>query len=243
MEWSCVWGRDAYRATPDLQAIDRAAAEQGVDEGWVTLELFRQPSRVWVSDRVEPAAIAHGARLLATGIRGDHWILVAPAETPMAVELTQHLTPAGRTAWFEAGRTGPCPGPDPADHLPLDPAIKAVSISKANEEEQRAIDVCVQIFGVEDVKGMGRIPRARDAYKYAPLKGTNPDLQNDRPAWIVAFTGMLDLPRGTELARDPLCVLTELEPGPMLLLPWGTVDSPARPEDTKQVYRLPALMP
>ncbi len=130
-----------------------------------------------------------------------------------------HETPAGDTAWFEGNKAGPCPAADPADALRLDPAIKPVSISKANAEEQRAIDLCISYgFTVEDVAGMGRVPRAKRLQARA-ARSAEPDLTNDQPVWVVDYRGMLRLPRGGGVARDPICFLTELEPGPILLLP------------------------
>jgi hypothetical protein len=245
MGWTCRWGADASRVLPDLAAVDRAADEQRVTEGWVDVTLFRQPSRIWIGDDVVAAALAHAATLLATGTRGDHWILVHRDGRDMAVQLGPHRTPAGRTAWLEGNSTGPCPAStESADALPLDPAVKPVSISSASADEQRALDMCISFtFRVEDVAGMGKIPRARDAYKYVPLTGREPDLKNDRPAWIVAFQGELRLPRRAERAKDPICLITELEPSPMFMLPWGTVDNPSFLEHLKRVYRLPPLQP
>lgn len=252
MHWTCGWGADILRVFPDRAAVDRAADEQSVTEGWVDVTLLRQPTRVWIGDDAIAAALAHDAKLLATGTRGDHWIFVHRNGRDMAVQLVPHRTPAGHTAWFEGNSAGPCPAPsaspaptaDPVDALPLDPAVKPVSISNANADEQRAMDMCISFsFTTDDVVGMGKIPHARDAYKYVPLTGREPDLKNDLPVWIVAFKGILRMPRGGELAIDPICLLTELEPGPMFMLPWGTVGHPDSLEHLERKYRLPPLLP
>jgi hypothetical protein len=95
MHWKCGWRADILRVFPDLAAVDRAADEQSVTEGWVDVTLLGQPERVWIGDGAIAATLAHDAKLLATGTRGDQWILVHRDGRDIAVQLVLHRTPAG----------------------------------------------------------------------------------------------------------------------------------------------------
>ena len=60
------------------------------------------------------------------------------------VRRERRTLPGTRSSRFAAVRSG---------------EIEPVFISKANAEQQRAIDLCI-IFGFRDVAGMGKVPRA-----------------------------------------------------------------------------------
>jgi hypothetical protein len=136
--------------------------------------------------------------------------------------------------------------PSASNVLPIDPAIKPISRSKPTAVEKRALDLCmVGYFGFtsDDVAGAGQISHGRDATKYVPLTGREPELETDQPVWIVAYHGALPVPRRPDLlARDPVCILVGDKP--VLYLPYGVVGSP-QPQENRPLleFRLPPLAP
>ena len=124
-------------------------------------------------------------------------------------------------------------------------AVEPVSRSNPSDEAQAAMKLCgVDRIGIEHVTQMGEIASARDAARYVGLWGAEPELQTDAAAWLIVFSGKIDLGRGY-WAQDPVCAViagtpTMFEPGP-----YGrgdTTEIPPTPE-TQPTEALPALAP
>jgi hypothetical protein len=100
------------------------------------------------------------------------------------------------------------PSPD-SSARPVDPTITPVSRASPSPEAEAAIEACgADRAGLDHVVGMGRIPSARDTAVYADLVGVEPEIQSDRPAWMIQFAGRIDLGRGY-WADDPVCVVID----------------------------------
>jgi hypothetical protein len=70
------------------------------------------------------------------------------------------------------------------------------------------LDLCEAAgFDVSGISGMAMLPSASDIPKYARLTGQEPELRIDGPAWVVAYSGRMTLPRGLGWADDPTCVV------------------------------------
>lgn len=87
-------------------------------------------------------------------------------------------------------------------------SIEPVSLSHPSPEAAAALRICqVDTIGPDMVSGMGRIPHARDAVRYAPLTGLEPEIQTDAPGWIVTFNGEVPMPKSGEIWIDPTCIV------------------------------------
>jgi hypothetical protein len=87
-------------------------------------------------------------------------------------------------------------------------SIEPVSLSNPSPEAAAALRICqVDTIGPDMVSGMGRIPEARDAVRYVPLTGLEPEIQTDAPAWIVTFNGEVPMPKSGEIWIDPTCIV------------------------------------
>ncbi len=133
--------------------------------------------------------------------------------------------------------------PSAAGDAPM--AIQAVSRSNPTPEAAAALQSCgVARIGIEHVAQMGLVASARDAVRYVPIRGVEPELQTDAAVWLVVFSGRIDLGRGY-WAEDPVCAViggtpTMFEPGP-----YGrgdTTEVPPTPR-TNPTETLPALAP
>ena len=98
--------------------------------------------------------------------------------------------------------------------LPVDPAIQAVSVSNPPAAAARTFEVClvnelVARNGIGVIAGIGRIDHASDAIHYARLTRREPELQTDKPAWLVQFRGDIRLPGGGRAFVDPTCIVVE----------------------------------
>lgn len=87
-------------------------------------------------------------------------------------------------------------------------SVEPVSLSHPSPEAADALRICqVDTIGADKVSGMGRIPAARDAVRYVPLTGLEPEIQTDDPAWIVSFHGEVPMPKSGEVWIDPTCIV------------------------------------
>jgi hypothetical protein len=100
-------------------------------------------------------------------------------------------------------------------------------------------------FGPQTVTGMALIAHARNAGLYVPVRGQEPELATDAPAWIVTFGGRLELPRGMGWTDDPVCVVVDGQPYFYIVGARGkgdTMTSP-RPYLDPPKFALPSLAP
>jgi hypothetical protein len=111
---------------------------------------------------------------------------------------------------------GSSPPVEPAA-VPVDTTIDPVSLSRPPADAERALELCrvrdwVDRNGADVIAGMGKIEHAKDAVHYARLTGLEPELQSDRPAWIVQFRG--DIRVDWELVfTDPVCIVVDGDGG------------------------------
>lgn len=108
------------------------------------------------------------------------------------------------------------PAAEPAA-IPVDTTIDPVSLSNPPADAERALELCrvrdwIDRNGTDVIAGMGKIDRAKDAVHYARLTGLEPELQSDRPAWLVQFRG--DIRVDWELVfTDPICIVVDGDGG------------------------------
>jgi hypothetical protein len=97
----------------------------------------------------------------------------------------------------------------PTAQLPVDTTIAAVSLLDPSPEAAEALQIChvTENLGPDLVSGMGQIHHARDALRYAPLTGLEPEIKTDAPAWIVTFKGEVPMPMTGEIWVDPTCIV------------------------------------
>jgi hypothetical protein len=106
----------------------------------------------------------------------------------------------------------PAASPTPSTVRTVDPTIEPVSASAPSPDARKVMELCLALklsgeVDVEHVAGMGLIPHARDAVRYVPLTGREPELETDEPAWLIQLRGEILLPRGFGTAFDPTCVV------------------------------------
>jgi hypothetical protein len=162
-----------------------------------------------------------------------------PSDRAALPTATEEMTEVP-TAVGERSET-PAPSPSAA----VDPAIRPVSRSRPGPEAKHVLDLCnADYYGLDAIAGMGKVAHARDVPNYVPLLPTNPELKDDKPAWVVEFQGRFDLQRGLGWALDPVCVVIDGEP--ILFLPngagLGEVTPPPR-ERPQPTLALPSLAP
>lgn len=102
-------------------------------------------------------------------------------------------------------------------------------------------------LGPDLVSGMGRIDHARDAARYAPLTGLEPEIKTDAPAWIVTFKGDVPMPMTGEIWVDPTCIVVDGDggfyaTGPVKILSSKATVTP-RPAKQQPDLALPPLLP
>jgi hypothetical protein len=93
-------------------------------------------------------------------------------------------------------------------------AISPVSLSRPPADAARAFEVCsvrgwVDQRGIGVIAGLGRVPHAIDAPHYARLTGREPELQSNKPAWIVQFRGEIRMPWSNTVYVDPACIVVD----------------------------------
>jgi hypothetical protein len=139
------------------------------------------------------------------------------------------------------------PGTSAPSPRPLNAVGDIASVSRSNPgaAASAALKLCgVDRIGIEHVARMGEIPSARDAARYVPLRGVEPELQTDASAWLIVFSGKINLGHAY-WAQDPICAVidgtpTMFEPGP-----YGrgdTTEVPPTPQ-APPTLPLPALTP
>jgi hypothetical protein len=92
--------------------------------------------------------------------------------------------------------------------------IAPVSLSQPTPAAARAFELClvrgwVERSGINVIAGIGRIDHAYEAAHYARLTGREPELQSDKPAWIVQFRGDIRMALSNTVYVDPACVVVE----------------------------------
>ncbi len=132
--------------------------------------------------------------------------------------------------------------------VPVDPSIDPVSLSKPSADAAEALRICqvVDVHGVEKVTGMGRIDHARDAIRYAPLTGREPELATDEPAWMITFGGELPMPKINQVWIDPTCIVVNddggiFATGPRISATGMAIERPA--DASRPTLALPPLLP
>lgn len=110
-----------------------------------------------------------------------------------------------------------------ASPRPIDLSIAAVSRSDPSPAAQAALSACgasgpkgVGVTTAFVISGMGLVPHARDVPEYVPLWGIEPEIQTDKPAWVIQMAGRVDW--GDSWGVDPVCVVIDgassmFEPG------------------------------
>ena len=97
---------------------------------------------------------------------------------------------------------------------PVDPSIEPVSRSNPTAAAEAALIACganrPKGIGVTTdfaIASMGLIPHARDVPEYANLWGMEPEIQTDKPAWVIQMAGRV----GSHefWADDPVCVVVD----------------------------------
>ncbi len=122
--------------------------------------------------------------------------------------------------------------------LPVDPNLSAVSLANPSAEAKAAMDLCVRAG--DTVAGMAYLDSARDVRKYMLTNGNEPELQTDKPAWIIQFSGAWTFRNWT--AYNPVCVV--VDGVRMIFAPYGTAaDGPAWSPPADFVWPTVALPP
>lgn len=124
-------------------------------------------------------------------------------ERPAAATADSSVEPAENTVAPSDGPTGA-----------VEPVIAPVSLSQPPADAARAFEICavrgwVDRNGIDVIAGIGRIGHANEAAHYARLTGREPELQSDKPAWIVQFRGDIRMPWSNTVYVDPACIVVE----------------------------------
>ena len=114
-------------------------------------------------------------------------------------------------------------------------------------EAEEALRLCgVTGYGRDKVDRMGLVPRARDIPRYIPLDPDSPEIQSDRPAWVVVFKGEVPMWKQGESWFDPACVVIDGQSGFFGIGPVrmrdGAMWTPPPPERSPDL-QLPKLPP
>jgi len=94
---------------------------------------------------------------------------------------------------------------------------------------------------------MGRIGHARDAVRYVPLTGREPEIASVAPAWIITFEGALPMPKSGDVWMDPICIVVGgtggyYATGPVQIQSSGVTVTPL-PAGEAPSLALPPLLP
>ena len=131
--------------------------------------------------------------------------------------------------------------------VPVDMAIQPVSISSPTADAASVLKSCGLTTTDRQalVAGMGLVPHAKDVPKYIRAFGTEPELQSDKPVWVVQFKGRIDMGPG-DWADNPVCVVVTGQP-PVWYEPeaYGSAMASIVPDRTgaPPVAALPSLAP
>jgi hypothetical protein len=140
-------------------------------------------------------------------------------------------------------------GASPSKPRSVDTTIEAVSASHPSASAAEALESCGITgeygVGTDKVAGMGHLERARDAPRYVNLTGKEPEIQVDKPAWVIQLQGEVVLPRGFGTALDPTCVVIDGVHYLFMTGPYttnGETTQPLQPERPPDLL-LPPLAP
>ncbi len=136
----------------------------------------------------------------------------------------------------------PTASPDP-NTLPVDPSLKAVSLSTLSDGAKEALQLCGLLDSPSLVSGMALLDRPLDAVKYARFYGIEPALQIDGPIWVITTKGDIVLRAGKYV--DPTCVEANHEQAWLSTGGRWVADGTWEPNGspTKPIFRLPPLEP
>lgn len=139
---------------------------------------------------------------LGQAFQGQLSLQMARADTPTVRSATLHfgavrlaVSPRQAEGPPVAVRTPVAGGP------PVDGSIEPVSLSNPSREAFAAIEGCFVRQHADRVAGMGHLPSAADAVKYAPLDG---GFSIPGGAWMVIFDGPVTI--GDSVADSPICL-------------------------------------
>ncbi len=98
---------------------------------------------------------------------------------------------------------------------PVDPRIAPVSRSSPSAEARQALDACLipDEKRLDQVIGMGLVPRTTDLYRYIKIPATPNEIQKDSSAWAIALRGEVPQAMSDEIWFDPTCVIIDGEQG------------------------------
>ena len=92
-------------------------------------------------------------------------------------------------------------------------ALEQVSLSNPTGEERDVMLQCRVLEYPDQVVGMAKVPNASDLPLYVRLTGNEPEIQTDKPAWVVSFGGEVRIPTvsqaGIITATTPTCVIVD----------------------------------
>jgi hypothetical protein len=133
---------------------------------------------------------------------GELSLQMARADTPTVRAATLNFG-AVRIAVSPRQADGPPVGvrTPAAGDPPVDGSIEPVSLSNPSREAFAAIESCFVRQHADRVVGMGHLPAAADAVKYAPLDG---GLSLPGGAWMVIFDGPVTI--GDSVMDSPVCL-------------------------------------
>jgi hypothetical protein len=146
-----------------------------------------------------------------------------------------------------ASQSAPGPTDLPGASAPVDKTIQPVSISSPTAEAAGVLKACGLTTADRQalVAGMGLVPHARDVSRYIRAFGTEPELQSDKPAWVVQFKGRIDMGPG-DWADNPACLVVGGQP-PVWYEPeaYGSATASIVPDKVgaAPVAALPSLAP
>ncbi len=113
--------------------------------------------------------------------------------------------------------TPSCPATNPWSDLyrrclpPVDPSIAPLDLSHLTADAASAIEQCNITDPAREIVAAGKIPHARDAWKYVPVSKNQIEFQHDGPVWLIQLRGDRVFPTPTGAApgagvfHNPLC--------------------------------------
>jgi hypothetical protein len=132
----------------------------------------------------------------------------SPTVTTRSVSPSSDSEASPSTALSPAGPETP-PPVRPLPSAPIDPAIEPVSRTEPGAGAAAALKACGigRLPRLDQIAGMGLVPRARDVPRYARMFGTEPELRTDAPAWVIQLAGRIDY--RVYWADNPVCVVID----------------------------------
>ena len=101
---------------------------------------------------------------------------------------------------------------DTPSEVAVDPFVDPVSLSAPPPDAARTFEMCairqwIDRDGLDVIAGLGRIDHANDAFHYVRLTQREPELEFDRPAWIVSFRGEVRMAMSNTIYLSPACIV------------------------------------